>query len=261
MLGKELKQSLKGLLIWIAIFTVFFIVIIAIYPSIIQDTTALDELIKTMPPEILKVFNMDIASLNSIQNWILTEGYLFITLIGGIYFAILGSSLLLKEQDEGTINFLAVKPISRHKIVRTKVICGIIHVILFNLILGIIILIGCIINDDINYMKWILAMINPAFLHLFIMMLSMNLSLLYKKVSKAIMGGIGISFGFYILSVLAGITDKIEFLKYMTPFFYTDSRSIIESSKLITGHAIIMLVASIVLIITLHLFYSKKELS
>lgn len=263
MLLKELKQNFKGLIIWTLIIGSLFIVQMSIYPSLMSGDTSemINQMMAQMPQELLRAFNMDIISMDNMQSWLIAEGFLYMALIGSVYFAILGSTLILKEQDEGTISFLAVKPVSRRSIVTSKVIAGLINILIFNLIIGLILLVGFTIYGEINYIQLVLTIINPMILHIFIFAAALNLSLLYKKTTKAIMGGIGLVFILYILQVLSTLSENIEFLKYISPFYYTDSRPIIESSSLIWQHTLFIVVLSLAMFVSVHLLYNKKELS
>ena len=61
MLLRELKVNFKTLVLYTLILAASFVGIFLIYPSIITDETKviLDEMMKTMPVEIMASFNMD----------------------------------------------------------------------------------------------------------------------------------------------------------------------------------------------------------
>ena len=103
MLKRELKLNLKSLIIWTLIIVIIFLISFLIYPSLTQDEVMLEELIATMPKEMLQIFNMDIISLNKVSGWLLSEGYLMVYLIGSCFFAILGGTILLKEINKRKI--------------------------------------------------------------------------------------------------------------------------------------------------------------
>ena len=72
---------------------------------------------QNVPEEILKAMNMDIASIDSAFGWLKTEGFIFVLLITGCYSAILGSNILLKEENDKTIEHLNSLPIKRNNII------------------------------------------------------------------------------------------------------------------------------------------------
>ena len=73
----------KILIILICIFAFTY----SIYPFIINDESikSLDEMMSTFPPEIIKAFNMDKASLTTAYGWFMSEGYMFIQILVGLY--------------------------------------------------------------------------------------------------------------------------------------------------------------------------------
>ena len=60
-----------------------FLVVFLIYPYIITDENmkSMDELMKAFPEELLKAFNMDMASIETAYGWFKTEGFMFVLLI------------------------------------------------------------------------------------------------------------------------------------------------------------------------------------
>ena len=100
MIKRELKSNLKSFIIWTLILIAIFLVVFLVYPFILTDDSVknLDEMMKVFPPELLKAFNMDVTSINSVYGWLKSEGFMFILIIVGIYSSMLGSNILLKEE-------------------------------------------------------------------------------------------------------------------------------------------------------------------
>ena len=139
MLKRELKVNFKNFIIWLSIIVGLFLVIFLIYPSIINGDNIkdLDNLMKIFPEKVLKAFNMDISSISTAFGWFKTEGFVFILLLTGCYSGILGSNILLKEESDKTIEYLNSLPITRTKIVITKVVSGLIYIFALILLLAI----------------------------------------------------------------------------------------------------------------------------
>ena len=99
MLLRELKINFKTLFLYTAILSIVFLLIFNVYPSLITKETKimLDEMMSTMPEEMLEIFNMDIIGIENAYGWFKTEGYIFLVLIGGAYASILGATIFIKE--------------------------------------------------------------------------------------------------------------------------------------------------------------------
>ena len=123
MIEREFRVNLKSFLIWTSILIIMFLVVFLVYPFIITDDTVknLDEMMKVFPPELLKTFNMDITSINTAYGWLKSEGFMFVLLIVGFYSSILGSNIVLKEENDKTIEYLESLPIKRSKIMTNKI--------------------------------------------------------------------------------------------------------------------------------------------
>ena len=139
---RELKVNLGNFIIWFLIVAGMFALIFLLYPYIIEGNNGemIDEMIKIFPESVLKAFNMDIASLDSAFGWLKSEGFVFILLITGCYSAILGSNIILKEENDKTIEYLNSLPISRSEIVIKKFLVGLFYVVMLVLLTAISIL-------------------------------------------------------------------------------------------------------------------------
>lgn len=260
MLRRELKVNVKALFIFLLILVVMLGTVSAVYPSIMTSNVDVDAMLKMFPKSMLEAFNMDVVSIGSVFGWLSTEGYMFITLLGGCYFAILGGTILLKEQSDHTIDFLYSKPVSKNKILTSKILCGFIYLIVYNVVVGLTTYIGLKVNDDFEFTKWALLTLAPLILEGFFFLLSLFLSLFFKKTSKEISIGIGTVFIMYLLNLLGTLSDKIEFLKYLSIFNYMDSRQILVDSHIETFGLVLTFVVSIIMITATYILYNKKEL-
>ena len=106
MFKREMKINFKSYIIWTSVLIGLFLIVFLVYPSIInsENMEMIDEMIKIFPEEILKAFNMDISSIDTAFGWLKTEGFIFVLLITGIYSGILGSNILVKEEDAVRVN-------------------------------------------------------------------------------------------------------------------------------------------------------------
>ena len=133
---KEMKNGLISFLIWTAVLCGMFGMIFLLYPYIIDDVDpeSINALLNLFPESVLKAFNMDLSGIDSAFGWLKSEGFVFILLVSGCYSALLGSSIVLKEENDHTIEYLNALPVSRTQIVLKKYISGLIYVTGFVLV-------------------------------------------------------------------------------------------------------------------------------
>ena len=234
MLKRELKVNFKSFLIWFLLIIGIFSVVFLIYPSIAssENIKMMDEMLKIFPEEILAAFNMDISSLDSAFGWLKSEGFVFILLLTSCYAGIVGSNIILKEENDKTIEYLTSLPITRTKIVLTKTLVGLIYIT--NLILGIGIFnySALSLSGDFNQKQFLLLSITPVLPSIVIYFLCMLISTFTHKSKKMLGMTLGIVFGSYILYMLSTIAEETEFLKYISVFTLADIRNVIQNTTI-----------------------------
>lgn len=261
MVKRELKSNIKALLIFLLIIVGLSLSVSLLYPSLSKNFENINEMLTMFPEEMLKAFNLDIANLATFTGWFLSEGYIMIQLLSACYFAMLGGSILLKETNDGTIDFLYSKPVSKKQIINAKLQSGAIYVIIFNLFISISLLIGLRINNEFEIKQWLLISVLPFFTSLFFFTTSVFISLFLKKTNQSTGINIGLVFLFYFLNMIAMLAEKVDFLKYLSIFYYTDSKDIIENNYISMEKIFpVILVIAVVRYLSIKI-YSNKELS
>ena len=72
--------------------------------------------------------------------------------------------------------------------------------------------------------------------------------------------GLGVAVLFYMMNIFANITEKAEFLKYLTPFAYCDGGTIVEQGGLDWPKVAIGLGIAAAAIIAAFVYYPKKDI-
>ena len=262
MIKRELKVNLKSFLIWLIVLISIFGLVFVMYPSIMnsENIKNMEELIEIFPEEVLRLFNMDISSLTSAFGWLKSEGFVFILLITGMYSSILGSNILLKEESDKTIEYLYSKPISRNKIITSKIIAGLIYICL--LILGILFfnLICLSLIETFDLKLFLLLSLSPFLVCIPLFFISMFISCFFNKTKK--MFGISICLVFisYFLMILSNLGDQTNFFKYFSIYSLGDSRYIILNNNIPILNIILSMFIVIIFIFGIYKIYNRKEL-
>lgn len=262
MFKRELKLNFKSFLIWTLILVGMFLAVFLIYPYIMtsENVDMLNEMMKVFPPEVLKAFNMDISEIDSAYGWLKTEGFVFVLLISGIFSGILGSNIVLKEESDKTIEYLHNLPVTRTKIITSKILCAITYIVSMIAILGIFNYIGLTISGNFNVKQYLLLSISPILTALVIFSICLFISTFTHKTKKTIGISLGIVFASYFLQILAELSKEVEFLKYITPFTLSDTRNIITNTTINPICIIVSLLLTVSLIVLSIYKYNKKEL-
>ena len=262
MIKREFKVNLKSFIIWAGILICIFAFTYSIYPFIINDESikSLDEMMSTFPPEILKAFNMDKASLTTAYGWFMSEGYMFIQILVGLYASIMGANIVLKEEGDKTIEYLSSLPITRNKIMTNKLIVGISYIIAILVIFGIFNYVALLLSGDFNKNQFLLLSIVPILVALPLFAINLFISTFFHKNKKTIGISLGIVFFFYIISIISELSDSVNFLKYFSIYTLSDVSNIMTNVKFNLVLIPISLGITVLFIVGSYIRYNKKEL-
>ena len=262
MIELEFKRNLKSFIIWLLILIIMFLVVYLIYPYIMSDNTIkdMDELMKVFPPEMLKAFNIDIASISTAYGWFKSEGFMFVLLIIGFYSSMLGGNILLKEENNKTIEYLNSLPIKRKDIITRKIIVAFIYILLLVMLLMVFNYIALSISGDFNQEQFILLSITPIFVGFPLFGINLLISTLMHKTKKVVGISLGIVFLLYLFNMLSEISTKVEFLKYFSVYTLADVRNVMTDVAINPIMIIISILITLIFVSLSYMIYNKKEL-
>ena len=224
----EFKRLLKSCIIWSLVCGALITLFMSLFPT--MEDMGMKQIVNDkmggMPVEILKAFNIDSSmDFTDIFNYL---GYAiqYIAMASAVYGAILGVNSLIREESQGTIEFLYSKPINRLKIVTSK-LCAIVAIFyVYILIIGAITMGVCYMvkPEDVEVMNLIMnikvVFIGILLLGLIFISLGTLISSIVKSDKGAIPISIGIFFVSYFLGIIGKLKDSFNWLKYFSPFDY-----------------------------------------
>jgi len=262
----EFRRLFKSAITWSIVCGVIISMFMLFYPS--MRDSGMQELaltkLEALPEGFLEAFNIsDMVDFTKLPDY---TAYViqYIAMASGIYGAILGVSALVKEESEGTIEFLYSKPITRSKIVTAKLGASALIFYMFILLIGIVTMaISFIVKpEDVETMIMIMDVktlyIGIAFLGYIFMALGFLISVFIKRSKQAVPIALAVFFTTYLLGVFGKLKDNLEFFLYLSPFDYAVPSKIIkdgfEFKYLIVG-----LLIMIISIIGTYVVYNKKD--
>ena len=160
-----------------------------------------------------------------------------------MFAAILGTSLLSKEENSHTTEFLNVLPIERGSIVFQKYLALVSNILLLNLFCAGLYLLGFLfMGEEIGGKEMLLYHFAAGFMQLEIGSICFMISAFGKKNAPG--AGLGIAILLFAADMMCRIVPAIENLKYITPFYYSNAADIFTDGKingtmLATGIAIV----------------------
>jgi ABC-2 type transport system permease protein len=261
MIKREFKINLKSFIIWLSILLIMFLIVYLVYPYIITDDSmkSMDELMSIFPKEVLKAFNMDMSSISTAYGWFKTEGFMFVLLIIGFYSSMLGGNILLKEENDRTIEYLNSLPIKRSKIITNKIIVGITYIVVIVLLLGLFNYIALTISENIDQKQFLLLSLTPLLIGIPLFSINLFISTFLNKTKKTIGISLGMVFIFYLLNTLSELSTNVKLLRYFSIYTLADVRNVISNIKINPIMILISLIITITFTIGTYINYNKKE--
>lgn len=230
----ELRMGRTSLLIWTAAISFMLGLCILIYPEMSTQMGDVSAMFADMG-SFSAAFGMDRINFGEFTGFFGIECGNILGLGGGFYAALLGICVLSKEEKEGTAEFLLTHPISRTQIIAEKLCAVFLQIVMLNAVaIGFTALAVIVIGEDVSVKTISLLFLAYFLMQLEIAAITFGISAVLRSQSMGI--GLGLAAVFYFLNIAANLTEDAGFLKYITPFGYTDGADIIEKQAINGGY-------------------------
>lgn len=254
----ELRQGRNTLLIWSGVIAFMLGICIFIYPEMKDQMGDISGVFADMGG-FSAAFGMDQLNFGEFIGFFGVECGNVLGLGGAFFAALLGISALAKEEKEQTAEFLLTHPVTREKVVLHKLCAVLAQIAILNL------LAICITAVSILMIKESPEAKTLAWLFLAYFILQIETASICFGISAFInQGGLGIGLGmaalFYFLNIIANLTEQAEFLKYITPFGYTEGADIIAKGSIDVKYLSVGLVLTAVGIAAAFYWYCRKDI-
>lgn len=258
LLKHELKQNRKSFLIWSSIVAGMTVMMIFLYPSVKGQMQEMAQSYANMPG-FSEAFGLDKISIGDLMGFYGVEAGAIISLAGSMFAAYLGSSVLAKEEGMHTSEFLFSHPVSRTTIMFSKYVFIIIQILLFNIFCVLASVVSMeLIKETYDVKLLLLFHLAQLIMHLQVGTFCYGLSAYTRKSNIGI--GLGFAASLYFINLFVNITKDMEFLKYFTPFHYSEAARIFANEKLDIGLITVGLSVSLISLVIGFRRYVSKDL-
>lgn len=220
-------MNFKSLLIWTLCVGGICLGCILLYTSLETSLNEMAETFKNMGA-MSQALGMDKISIATLPGFYATEIGLMFGLGGAMFAAILGTTIISKEENEHTSEFLNVLPLGRSEILTYKYLALLCNIIIFNLVsVGMCLAGFAAMNEAIPGKEMLLY-------HGALLFMQIELGTVCFAVSayarRNLMGvGLGIVILAFAADMMCRIIPAIESVKYVTPFYYANAADIFTS--------------------------------
>lgn len=257
---RELKTNIKSLVIWTVVMALLIIVAVAKFSAFESNPESL-AILDTMPPQLLDALGMRAFNLTTVDGFFGVM-FTYFTIIGAMAAAMWGSEVISKEERDRTVEFTLVLPVSRRKIVTSKLLAALTNCTLFVVFTWLISVYSVRGYQPeqgfFNFLR--LEMLAMFLLEMVFLSFGLMLGCISKSPRKVGSVAIGAILGLYFLSIFAGMNQKMEWLKWLTPFGWFNASEIFRS-----GHLEVLAIALSAVVVVIFLAfgyatYDKRDL-
>lgn len=237
----EMRVNKWQYIIWSLAVSFMLGISVLIYPEMKSQMNEISEMFSQMG-SFSEAFGMEQLNFGEFLGFFGTECGNTLGLGGGIFAALIGVSVLCKEEKNGTSDFLLSHPITRSHVALQKLLSVFTQITVFVSFSAAVTALATVIIGESPDIK-VMALIFLAQLFMLIEISAVCFAISAFARKGAIGIGIGVSTLFYFMNIVANLAESVEFLKYLTPYGYADcayivSNSAIDLSKLAVGAVI-----------------------
>lgn len=259
---REMKAHRKSLIIW-CIFVLLMVVSgMGKYMAYSASGQSINEIIRQMPKSVRLILgfgSFDVSKASGFYGML----FFYLAIMATIHASMLGAAIISKEERDKTSEFLFVKPVSRSKIITAKLLAAFTNVFIFNIVTTVssIGIVGKYSKGEDVTGDIMKLMVGMFILQLIFMCIGTGVAAVSKNPKTSVGVAAGILFVAFILYKGIELNDKLESVKYLTPFKYYDAKDLMYSGRFQPVYLILSLVIIAGLLSVTYVFYRKRDLN
>lgn len=254
----ELKQGLKGFCIWTAAIASLIVICVFMYPEMKGEMGNVSEIFSSMG-SFTEAFGMDRLNFGTLVGFYAIECGNILGLGGAFFAALISVTMLPKEEKDNTAEFLFTHPKSRFSVISAKLSAVMIQILVMNIVVWLLSAASmAAIGEQVQWKEITLLHTAYTLMQIETAGICFAVSAFIRRGSLGV--GLGIAALMYFLNIVANISDSALFLKYITPFGYTEGADIITDGALNALMILCGMCYALIGIVIAYLKYMKKDL-
>ena len=259
----ELRRNRRPAIAWTAIVAALVVLYSLLLPSIAESGDSLASMLEAYPEGLLKALNMEDAAMSATPlGFHVTQSGLLITILGGIFAASLGANLLLKEERDGTAEFLLAQPLSRLQVWAGKTAAAFVYVVAFNAVTFAVsaAAITGFSPDPVDVDVLFTYNVYVLLLTVLLASLGLLLSAVVRRGRSMTGVAVAIALGGFFVDAISKITEKARPIGYLSPYRFLDVSVLDPDYALTVGRLAYFLLGTAVLLTASALWYRSKDI-
>ncbi len=259
---RELKVYRKNIIYWSVGIVLLLWASMIKYQTLNTSGQSISELMKQFPHSIQAIFGLSGFDLTTISGYYGVM-FMYTALMVTVHAVILGSDIIAKEERDRTTEFLFVRPISRVKILTSKILAGLVCLIALNLVTWVSsqYLVDYYGKGSMPAGKLAVLMIGLLFLQLIFYFIGAVSAASLKRPKLAGSVATSVLLFTFLITIFININDKLSDLKYLTPFRYFDAKDLLANGHLDPVYVVISLLLIAVMVASTYKNYVSRDLN
>jgi len=259
---RELARNRKSFIIWTIALLLSDILMMFFFPTVYDQSKSFNEIIRQFPEAVTSALKLDALNFGDILNYF-AYVFQYIILFSGIFAMIFGAGALSREEDEKTVEFLMAKPVTRNYIISAKLLAVLTYLVLFNITMAVgnFMTFEAVKKDNYSINLLMIVIVGNFLAQVTFAAIGFLISVFVVKSKSVLSVSLGIVMGTYFLSIAAGISDKLEDLKYLTPFEYVSPAVLVNDGRIEGVYLVIMLCVILLSTALTYFFYNRKNIT
>jgi ABC-2 type transport system permease protein len=257
----EFKNKLRSVLVWSVSLAALILLFMSLFQGFAQETALVADLMKSFPPELLIAFGMKDMNWSSILGFF---GLIFVfsQICLAVQAANYGFGLVSIEETEWTADFLLAKPVSRPKIMTSKLLAALTSLAITEIVVVVSsFLFMSIFNEgqEIPVKPTVLLLLSMPVFQLFFLSVGMVISLMVKRIRSITPFSMGLVFGLYILNAFGDMIGK-KSLEIISPFNHFTPSYIINH---VAWDMPLVMISVVIILVSLagsYMLYTKRNI-
>lgn len=255
----EVKENLRTFLIWSLTIGLLGLFCIMLYSSMSEDMANLSESFSNMGA-FSDAFGMSTLGIGTLLGYFATEIGTIHGLGGGLFAAILATVILSKEEDGHTGEFLFSLPLSRGKIIATKMLSILTILLGFTLICGALYIIGFeFLGESVPMKDFVRFLAMEYLMNVEIASVCFAFSAFQRK--NKLGAGLGIALIFYIYDLIGRVVPDMKEYLFIGPYSYSNASDIFSGGDVSKKAIFVAAFAILLSISAAFVAYGKKDLA
>ncbi|MFH2040587.1 MAG: ABC transporter permease subunit [Chloroflexota bacterium] len=257
---RELKANFKSLLIWSGIVFVFVLIGFSKFSAYANNPELL-VILDSMPKAILDALNMKAFNLTTVTGFYGIM-YIYFGLMLSIASVMWGSDTISKEERDKTVEFSLTLPVTRGRLITAKTLAAVVNCIA---LLGVtwvstIVAAASYSPDSKFYTFLALGSLAMFIMQMIFLAIGVFLGSAMKHYKQASSLAVSILLGTFFIYIISGLNEKLDFLKYFSPFKYFNPADMLHKANIDINFVLLSVGIIAACMFGAYLTYARRDL-